>query len=643
MNEFESFHFLRPHFFWLFLPVSLLFLALFKMRQKSLNPWQQYIDAQLLSFLATQASKKNNRLFGLLFLGMLLGIVALAGPAYQKVPQQAEEQKNATVIVLDASLSMGAQDLSPNRFERAKYKILDYIKVNPSESVGLVVYAADGYVVSPLTDDVHTIEALIPMMDLNMMPDFGSDVVKGIEKAIQLLTQAHIRQGKVLLMTDGIRTNQIKPIESIFKQQPYRLLVLGIGTEAGAPIPIPEGGFAKNNHGEVITTAREEKNLKKIASLTRGLYEGIHPRDKDILNLSQSALQMPTQTSGEKIEVPLDQWEDLGSNLLLMLLPILALAFRRGWLGTFLVVFLIHYPTPSEAGEWKDWWLNQNQQGLQLLEEKKTKEAAEKFIDPAWKASSFYLAEQYSQAQEWFAKVETEDGFYNQGNALAKQGNMEAAINAYTQALKMNPQHEDAQYNKQLLENYLREKNSQNSGNQQQKPDPNQSAQNKKESTENKDPSQNNKDPSQKNTEPSENSSSNPQNEPQSAQDSSAGQQETDSSSAKNAQKNPSSDQANGQQTEPNEQAEPEEKSSNPNQPSDSHQGSPTPDQLMASKEGDGESPLETQPDDKIQRDLLKNKQILNHVPDDPSGLLRRKFYLQSQQKNGQSNEPTYW
>ena len=158
----------------------------------------------------------------------------------------------------------------------------------------------------------------------------------------------------------------------------------------------------------------------------------------------------------------------------------MALVFRRGVL--FLVPLLL-LPIAPEAGAfgWDDLWQNQNQRGSVLFEKGDHEQAAELFNHPGWKASSLYRAENYDEAVQYWSEINSENAHYNRGNALARLGRFEDAIEAYEKALEMNPQHQDASYNKRLLEDAMQQQQQQQqeeqgqqdqqAGNQAQQPD----------------------------------------------------------------------------------------------------------------------------------------------------------------------------
>jgi len=155
-----------------------------------------------------------------------------------------------------------------------------------------------------------------------------------------------------------------------------------------------------------------------------------------------------------------DQWREEGPWLALLLLPLGALAFRRGWV-LMVALAILPLSRPAEASLWDDLWLNRDQQARQQLDAGNAADAAELFEDEEWRAVAEYEAGSYGQSAARFAERDDARNLYNLGNALARQGEFESAIDAYDQVLEMDPGNEDAAFNKDLLEQMLQQQQSQ--------------------------------------------------------------------------------------------------------------------------------------------------------------------------------------
>ncbi|MEO8325941.1 MAG: tetratricopeptide repeat protein, partial [Nitrospirota bacterium] len=146
-------------------------------------------------------------------------------------------------------------------------------------------------------------------------------------------------------------------------------------------------------------------------------------------------------------------WREEGPWLVLLLLVLALPGFRPGWLGMLLAFLLI--PQVSEAFSWENLWVRPDQQGIKALERDAPEEAAALFQDPDWKGIAHYRAGKYQEAEEAFSIVDTPEGHYNRGNALANLGRYEEALASYQAALTQQPDHADAQHNLEIIKQLL--------------------------------------------------------------------------------------------------------------------------------------------------------------------------------------------
>ena len=196
----------------------------------------------------------------------------------------------------------------------------------------------------------------------------------------------------------------------------HRLSIIGIGSDQGAPIPLPKGGFLKDNKGTITVPQRDRPQLMKLAQDTGGLYSDLTVDGKDLKvvlpksNINDTAVQ---------VEREFDQWHDAGYWLVLLLLPLALVGFRKGWLVAVFAMAILP-AQHSEAFEWQDLWKTSDQQAMESLNNKKPDEAATRFERTDWKGEALYQSDNFEGAAKEFAKSDTATGFYNQGNALRK-------------------------------------------------------------------------------------------------------------------------------------------------------------------------------------------------------------------------------
>jgi Ca-activated chloride channel family protein len=461
-----EFHFLRPEWLWA-IPAVIATAVLLARRQLGPGSWQQVVDPALAPHVLSGSPRRKTDLRW-----WLLGVVAalsLAGPVWERIEQPVFRSDQALVIALDLSRSMDAQDVAPSRMLRARLKILDILERRASGQTALVVYSSNAFTVTPLTTDTDTIAALVNSLSTDIMPSRGSYPTAAIYKGQQLLEQAGAAYGEVMLITDGGTSPATERAARDLRDAGYTLSVLGIGSKEGAPIPKLSGGFVTDQAGGIAVARLEERGLRELALSGGGRYATISSdgRDLDYLLAGEVGTR---KASGDALAT--DQWREEGPWLALLLLPLGALAFRRGW-AVMLVLGLLPLWQPAEASLWDDLWLNKDQQAQRELEAGDAADAAALFEDPEWRAVAEYEAGDYAQSAARFAEQEDLRNLYNLGNALARQGEFESAIDAYEQVLEADPENEDAAYNRDLLQQMMEQQESQqqNQGDDQQSSD----------------------------------------------------------------------------------------------------------------------------------------------------------------------------
>ncbi|MEQ8206064.1 MAG: VWA domain-containing protein [Woeseia sp.] len=442
-----EFHLLRPEWLWA-LPPVVLAIVLLAQRRLSAGSWQRVVDPALVPYVLS-SSQRHQGIYRwwLVMLGAVLAITALAGPAWNRVDQPVFRSDQALVIALDLSRSMDAQDLTPSRLVRARLKILDILDKRSAGQTALVVYSSNAFTVTPLTTDADTVAALVNSVSTDIMPSRGSYPVAAIAKARQLLDQAGSNNGEVLLIADGGSSLAAEQAARDLQSAGYRLSVLAVGTPEGAPIPRAEGGFVTDRSGQIAVPRLESEGLEQLAEAGGGRYSVITTDDEDIERL----LAAPTSSSAASDdERATDQWREEGPWLLLLLVPLAALAFRRGWV-LVLVVAVLPFPQQAQALTWSDLWKTPDQQASALLAEGDAEAAAERFENSDWQAVARYRAGQYAESAEAFSGRDDATALYNLGNSLARMSQFDAAIEAYDKALEIDPTNDDAIYNRALL------------------------------------------------------------------------------------------------------------------------------------------------------------------------------------------------
>lgn len=531
LPSFGEFHFLRP--WWLLgLIPALFFLTMLFRLNSSVSAWDRAIDHDLLPFLLDRTRTTSQRApLYLLAAAWLLSIIALSGPVWEKLPQPVQRQEDALVIVLDLSLSMFAPDHQPNRLDLAKRKLRDLLVLREEGQTALIVYAGDAHTVTPLTDDIVTISAMVPSLSPNIMPLFGSNPVAAVQQAVDLLDEVQVQRGRILLMTDGINGfSEEQRLVDVLADTPYRLLVMGIGTEEGAPIRTTDGGYLTDSNGETVIPRLDRNVLQSLANRTGGRYHDIQLSDADIAYLFGDYTLAEDEITD--VEEEFDVWYEPSPWLLLLILPLAAMSFRRGWLFGAVLWIGVGVMTPSQqvyAWEWRDLWQTKDQQAAEAMAAEDYTNAAINFRSPLWSGAAHYRNGSYDAAVAGFSAENTADAHYNRGNALALTGNFEEAIVAYNIALAIEPEHEDALYNKEIVEKLL-EQQEQEANDSTDMSDSEQSQQNQSES----DQEQENQENQQQQDEQSQEGNQEQQQQEQQQQEAPEDQEQSESNSEQN-------------------------------------------------------------------------------------------------------------
>ncbi len=478
MNEVLQFQFLRPWWFLGLLPVAWFVWRAWQVTNQ-LGAWHQVIAPQFRRLLLGENQSGEvsvlNKL-SVLGLGFIwfLAILALSGPSLKSVQMPAEKNQQGTVILLDLSLSMLADDLAPNRLSRVKYKITDLVKQHPELSIGLVGYAGSAHSISPISEDNQTLLGLLPALNPVIMPRYGSNPLLGFEQAKQLLEGAFINHGHIIWITDDLEATQQSAIRDWIKSHDYSVSIMPVGTATGGAVQIPNYGLLKDDDGKIILPQLPIARFVQLGTLS-----GVTVTPLSIGDDSVTDLLPPTSISREQKDTD-DKAEnkttdnnilhalDEGASLLILLLPLVALLYRRGWVLSLSLAMILPLgllgsltPTPSyaetELPNFTDVFQSPNQQAYKAWQSENYQAAEALFEDNQWRASTLYRLGKYTEAAPLFGQDKSAKGHYNHGNALAKSGQLEQAKLAYENALKQQPDFAAAEQNLGLVTQLLQQ------------------------------------------------------------------------------------------------------------------------------------------------------------------------------------------
>lgn len=596
-------HFLRPYWLLALLLLPLIYIALQRLRVGD-SGWSRLIPAKLLAPIirhnGTSGQKRRSPLLPVSIATLMLTI-ALAGPAWRKAPIPLKQPGDSLVIVLDLSLSMLATDVKPDRLTQAKRKVRDILQAREGSLNGLIVYAADAHVVTPLTDDIETIEGMLQVLDPTIMPAIGNRADLAIARAKTLLEQGAPGKGQILLISDGVAERYRTAIRDLLAGTGITLDTLVVGTQQGGPIPLANHGFIRDN-GDIVITRTDLDGLATLARNNGGKSHELTLDNTDIRSLNlASEDQGDWQMTEDGLTVNL--WQDDGYWLLWLAAPLLLLGWRRGAFAILALAFLPVIPQPAQAMDWAALWQREDQRAPELIQ-KDPAQAVDVLKQPEWRGSALYKSGNFNEAVKEFARSDSARANYNRANALAKAGELEDAIKFYDEALAQKPDMEDAQYNRDLVEQLLKQQQEQ----QQNSPDQGNS--------------DNNQDDQQKNESDQQDQSQKQDNQSESGDNQNSGQQPEQSSDKDQKDDNQGEQSGKGAADEKADE-EDQENAKNGQQPEGKEQTS------------EAEAPAEISEEPLTQ----EQEQWLRRIPDDPGGLLRRKFLQQYQQRQTPPDE----
>ena len=426
-------------------------------RQKRAGRWQMILPPAFHAALLSGGGGRDSKLPWItLGIAWVLTVAALLGPSWQRVEQLSQKPADPVVVVLELTPEMLATDVAPNRLEQARRKLLDLLQNRSDAQTAIVVYAGSAHTLVPLSDDLSTSRNLLDALKPSLMPVAGHRADIAVTKALSLLNQGDLGEGRILLIGSTLTELEREGIDQALDGKSTQFLMLGIGTAEGAPVAQEDGSFLKDDQGAILVPRLDSPSLKAFANDLGGRYHQARLDDSDLRGLG--LLDGPRNLRNNGQTLRLDTWADQGYWLLLPLLLLAACAGRRGWLFCLLPL-LLALPQPSYAFDFQDLWLRPDQRGLHLLKQGHPAKAAQHFEDPQWQGVALYEAGDYAGAAPRFAEGNDAHAHYNRGNALARSGELEAALDAYDQALERQPDLRPAQTNKALVESLLKQKN----------------------------------------------------------------------------------------------------------------------------------------------------------------------------------------
>jgi len=321
--------FLRPWWLLGILPWIAAVIFVLNRRQAS-SGWEQVVDPVLQPYVIEPGQTKSSLSRWLLLLAWLICLLTLSGPVWDRQELPVFQGQQAQVVLFDLSRSMYSDDIKPSRVARARFKLTDFLKNASGVQIALVAFAERPYVVSPLSDDSNTIAAFVESLDPAIMPAQGSRIDLAITQGVDLLSQAGVQHGQVIVFTDSaIRGKDIAAAAGV-KSAGHRLSVIGVGTAQGAPLRGEDGRFLMDSKGAIVVPQLKPADLASLAQAGGGIYTNLTSDDKDLRQIEQVQKALSISVDETEKQTSNEYWKEYGPFAVLALGLCSLLFFRRG-------------------------------------------------------------------------------------------------------------------------------------------------------------------------------------------------------------------------------------------------------------------------------------------------------------------------
>ena len=273
---------------------------------------------------------------------VLIFILLIIGIANPQVGSKMEEVKREGVdlmIAIDLSNSMLAEDIKPNRIEKAKLAISRLIDKLEGDRIGLIVFAGEAYVQLPITTDYSAAKLFLSTVHTNIVPTQGTEIAKAIDLSVQSFDMENVQNKAIIIITDG-ESHDEKAIESAQQAQEIGIFVhtLGMGLSKGGPIPTynkygNQTGYRKDREGNTVVSKLNEKLLQEISSAGSGIYVRANNSKSGLATLFSEINKMEKKEIGTMV---LTEHKDrfqlfIGIALLLLLVDLMLLSRKNKW------------------------------------------------------------------------------------------------------------------------------------------------------------------------------------------------------------------------------------------------------------------------------------------------------------------------
>ena len=416
------FRFEDPIYLWLLVLIPVLALIRFISYRNQKRKLRKFGDPKLLKELMPDVSRFRPSIkFWILLAALALLIVMLARPQMGTKISQEKRTGIETIIALDISNSMLAEDIVPSRLDRSKMMVENLVDHFTNDKIGLIVFAGDAFVQLPITSDYVSAKMFLSSIDPSMMATQGTDIAAAISMGMNSFTQEEGIGKAIIVITDGEdhEGGALEAAEAA-KKKGMRVYVLGVGSSKGSPIPIPgTGDYMKDNTGNTVMSALNEDMCKQVAAAGGGVYIHVENNSAAQQQLDNELDKLSKKETSTTVYSEYDeQFQAFGILALLLLIIEICILDRRNPLMKKLSLF----KRKGESGKSKE---NTLAKGIVLL---------------AVISLSSFLFPLSSNAQ-------TDRQYIRQGNKQYRLGDFANAEVSYRKAMEKNPRNPQAAYN----------------------------------------------------------------------------------------------------------------------------------------------------------------------------------------------------
>lgn len=437
--DFELFHFLRPQWLWLFVPLAVI-LLISLLGNRSKQKWHSVIEQKLRPFMIQKGSRFAiiaPLLVSIVILSLM--ILAATGPTWKKREVPGAKSEAILLIALDLSPSMLVEDASPNRLERAKFKVRDLLDENPGSKVGLIVYAGTAHPVVTPTRDYKLVAYQLESLHPGIMPLAGTNLTHALNLADTILSRT-TAPSTLLLITDNIEVTEATKLKEFVSNSKNTIELMPMATIQGGRIPGPSRGSFIRKNGEFIISKLNQNVLFDLQQHSN-IYVNTLTFDKQDVKLIATTVRnnLVYQQDAEGSE---EDWQEMGFVLLWPVLILFALWFRKGWMIQWCVVLLVFSSCQSEIKSWDDLWYTKDYQGQKAFNGEDYEDAANTYESLQHKGIAYYKAGNYEAAIQLFQQDSSVASLYNLGLAYAANGQYALAQEALLLANEKEPGNE---------------------------------------------------------------------------------------------------------------------------------------------------------------------------------------------------------